>query len=450
MNIDPLDQAFELYSAGRLDAAAQVCRSVLATRPDDTDGNHLLGVIYFRHGDNPNARIYMERATNSAKATAEMHNNLGSVLMGLGDSGAATAAFTRALELKPDYADALNNLGVIHRNEKRIEAAIEAFRKAIALNPNFQQAKNNLRAAYRDVVPGWHFAMMDDRDRNDAYEAAIRRAVPGRTVLDIGCGAGLLSMMSARAGATHVTSCEAVAIIAERARDIVARNGLSSRITVIGRPSYELEVGKDLAQRAEVLVTETFSSGLINEHVLPTVEHAHANLLQPGAAVIPAMSYCIGYLAGGPMLRGMLYAEKINGFDMTAFNDFAPANFGMLLDRFPHEVLSNDTELMRFDLREASFPMASRRVNIEVKKPGIALGVVQWIKLDLDAQTQYENRPSAGAPFNGHWTHVVYRFPKPITVAPGDLVPLVVRHYRTQITVDLVEEEWRPSAPTSF
>jgi len=447
MNIDPLDQAFELYGAGKLDAAAQVCRSVLAMNPDDTEANHLLGVIYFRHGDNVTARTYMERATNSPKATAEMHNNLGSVLMGLGDSQAATAAFNRALELKPDYADALNNLGVIHRNEKRIEAAIEAFRRAIALSRNFPQAKSNLRAAYRDVVPGWHFAMMDDKERNDAYEAAIRRAVPGRYVLDIGCGAGLLSMMSARAGAVHVTSCEAVAIIAERARDIVAKNGLSSRINVIGRPSYELEVGKDLAQRAEVLVTETFSSGLINEHVLPTVEHAHAHLLQPAATVIPATASAIGYLAGGPMLRGMLYAEKINGFDMAPFNDFAPANFGMLLDRFPHEVLSNDVELMKFDLREASFPMGSRRVNIEVKKPGIALGIVQWIKLELDAHTQYENRPSLNAPFNGHWTHVVYRFPKPITVTPGDLVPLGVRHYRTQITVDLVEEEWRQSSP---
>ena len=443
MTQEPLDQAYELYGTGRLDAAAEACRNILAGNPGDCEANHLLGVIYFRHGDNMTARDYMERAARSPQVTAEMHNNLGSVLIGLGDAAGAITAFNKALELKPEYADALNNLGVVHRNEKRIEAAIEAFRRAIALNPNFIQAKNNLRAAYRDVVPGWHFAMMDDKDRNDAYEAAIRRAVPGRNVLDIGCGAGLLTMMSARAGAAHVTSCEAVSVIADRARDIVAKNGFSSRVNVIGRRSSELEVGKDLPQRADVLVTETFSSGLINEHVLPTVEHAHAHLLRPGATVIPAAASAIGYLAGGPMLRGMLYAEKINDFDMTPFNDFAPANFGMLLDRFPHEVLSNDAELIRFDLRDASFPMGTRRVNIEVKKPGIALGIAQWIKLELDAHTQYENRPSPSAPFNGHWTHVLYRFPKPITVAPGDLIPLKISHYRTQITVDLVEEEWR-------
>ena len=446
MNQDPLDQAFDQYRAGRLDAAAQICHGVLARDPDEPEANHLLGVMYFRQGDNVTAREFMLRATLSPKATAEMHNNLGSVFIALGEPDKALEEFNRALALKPDYADAHNNLGVIYRNSRRVEAAIGAFRKAIAINPNFDQAKTNLRAAYRDVVPGWHFAMMDDRERNNAYEAAIRRAVPGKHVLDIGSGAGLLSMMAARAGAAHVTSCEAVGVIAERARDIMARNGLAARITVIGKRSQALVVGQDLPQRAEVLVTETFSSGLINEDVLPTVEDAHARLLAPGAVVIPAAASAIGYLAGGDLLRGMLYVEEINGFDMTPFNDFAPANMGMLLDRFPHEILSNDVELMRFDLRSRNFPMSGRRVNLEVTKKGVALGVVQWIKLELDSETSYENRPSPKAAFNGHWTQVAYRFARPLNVVPGDLVPLQVRHYRTQITVDLVEEEWRSFA----
>jgi len=443
MSQDPLDQAFDQYRAGRLDVAAQICRAILERQPDNSEANHLLGVLYFRQGDNATARVYMQQAIDSPSASAEMHNNFGSVLIALGEPEKAIEAFNRALVLKPEYADAYNNLGVIYRNSRRIEAAIEAFRRAIQINPNFAQAKTNLRAAYRDVVPGWHFAMMDDRERNDAYEAAIKRAAPGKQVLDIGCGAGLLSMMAARAGAAQVTSCEAVGVIAERARDIVARNGLASRVKVIGKRSQQLVVGQDLPRRVDVLVTETFSSGLINEDVLPTVEDAHARLLAPDAVVIPAVASAYGYLAGGDLLRGFLYVEQINGFDFTPFNDFAPANMGMLLDRFPHEVLSNDAELMRFNLRERNFPMSGRRVNLEVTKKGVALGVVQWIKLELDGETTYENRPSPKAAFNGHWTQVAYRFAKPINVSPGDLVPLQVRHYRTQLTVDLVEEEWR-------
>ena len=54
--------------------------------------------------------------------------------------------------------------------------------------------------------------MMNDASRNEAYQLAIRRAIGNRTnlqVLDLGCGAGLLSMMAARAGAERVTAVEA-------------------------------------------------------------------------------------------------------------------------------------------------------------------------------------------------------------------------------------------------
>ena len=71
--------------------------------------------------------------------------------------------------------------------------------------------------------------MMNDASRNEAYQLAIRRAIGNRTnlqVLDLGCGAGLLSMMAARAGAERVTAVEATPILAEMARAVVKRNGL--------------------------------------------------------------------------------------------------------------------------------------------------------------------------------------------------------------------------------
>jgi len=47
-------------------------------------------------------------------------------------------------------------------------------------------------------------------------------------------------------------------------------------------------VGKDIAQRAEVLVTETFSSGTIRGSAAAGLAHAHAKLLQP----YEAMEWC--------------------------------------------------------------------------------------------------------------------------------------------------------------
>jgi predicted nicotinamide N-methyase len=437
--MDRLKEAYAHLGAGRLDEAAAAAKDALGGDPENAEAGHLLGFVYFRLGRTAEARDIMQRAVASPAATPEMQNNFGGILNAIGDPVAARTAFERALALRPDYADALNNLGVVLRDAKRIEEAVAALRRAIAVDPGHAQAKSNLRAAYRDVVPAWHFAMMDDTARNAAFEAAIGRAAPGKRVLDIGTGAGLLAMMAARAGATEVTSCETVALIAERARNIVARNGLAQRVTVIAKPSTELEPGRDMASRAELLVTETFASNLIGEGILPAVEDAHERLLAPGAAVIPAAASVMGYLAGGETLRGMLFVERVRGFDLAPFNDFAPPSLSLLLDHVPHNVLSGDTELLRFDFGERRFPMASGRVTLTATGAGVALGIAQWIRLELDSENRYANRPAPDSAFNGHWTHVLYRFPRPVPVKPGDAVTVSVRHDRTQVTVDLAE-----------
>ena len=84
--------------------------------------------------------------------------------------------------------------------------------------------------------------------------------------------------------------------------------------------------------------------------------------------------------------------------------------------------------------------MDGRRVSVKVTRPGVCFGVAQWIRLELDHATRYENRPIPNAPPNGHWSHVVYRFPKPLPVQAGDVVELLVRSYRTQITVELADQ----------
>jgi type II protein arginine methyltransferase len=436
---DPLTLAIEDFRSARFGEAEERCREMLARNPDYAEANHLLGALRFREGRTEEALAFLKRAAASPRASAEMHNHLGAALYKLGRREAAMAAFERALAIQPGYADALNNMGVIYREEQKSGEAINAFRQAVTLKPELLQAADNLGAAYRDLVPSWHFAMMADSRRNAAYEAAIRRAAPGKRVLDIGTGAGLLALMAARAGAAKVTSCESVPLIAERAREIVMENGLADRITIVPMKSTAMSVPRVMPERAEVLVTETFASGLITEGVLPAVEHAHEYLLTEGAVVIPAAACIMGYLAGGPTLQAMLFVDSIAGFKLSAFNAFAPSMLAASLDHLPHRVLSDDIELMRFDLREKRFPAGGVRLALKATRHGVCAGVAQWIKLELDAQSQYDNRPSAQAEVNGHWTHIVHRFSKLVSVAPGDIVPVLFRHDRTQISIELLE-----------
>jgi type II protein arginine methyltransferase len=74
-------------------------------------------------------------------------------------------------------------------------------------------------------VPRWHFAMMNDEGRNQAFNAAIRNSVTSdSTVLEIGTGAGLLAMMAAKQGAT-VFTCESIPQLASLAEEVIQHNG---------------------------------------------------------------------------------------------------------------------------------------------------------------------------------------------------------------------------------
>src|SRR3954462_7411765 len=94
-------------------------------------------------------------------------------------------------------------------------------------------------------IPRWHFPMLNDGERNDAFATGLERAITaGDIVLDIGSGTGLLAMLAVQAGAGHVYTCEADPVLAEIARQVVATNGLSDRITVLTAMSTDLVVGR--------------------------------------------------------------------------------------------------------------------------------------------------------------------------------------------------------------
>lgn len=61
-----------------------------------------------------------------------------------------------------------------------------------------------MRLSYRT---GIHEEMLKDSVRTGSYRAAIvdnGHLFKGKTVLDVGCGTGILSMFAAKAGAAHV------------------------------------------------------------------------------------------------------------------------------------------------------------------------------------------------------------------------------------------------------
>jgi hypothetical protein len=123
-----------------------------------------------------------------------------------------------------------------------------------------------------------------------------------------------------------------------------------------------------------VLVSEVFGSSVINELVIPTLEHAHAQLLQPGAMVVPKAASARAYLAGGPELEGNLFVDRAAGFTISAMNDFAVSKMGLDVSHVPHDVLSEDFEVFRFDLTQPSILSEKRVIDAVAVRSGRCFG----------------------------------------------------------------------------
>ena len=70
-------------------------------------------------------------------------------------------------------------------------SAIEMCREALTLAPDDAEIATQAEAIVSATVPSWHFRIVKDVARNQAYDSALRRAMsPTTRVLEIGTGTG--------------------------------------------------------------------------------------------------------------------------------------------------------------------------------------------------------------------------------------------------------------------
>ncbi len=131
-----------------------------------------------------------------------------------------------------------------------------------------------------------HEEMLKDRIRTTSYQLAIEKnpgAFKDKIVLDIGAGTGILSIFAARAGAAHVYAIEN-ADIAYYAMDIIAKNGLSDKITVLKGKMEELVLP---VPQVDIIISEWMGYFLMYESMLDCVLWARDKYLAKDGLILP-------------------------------------------------------------------------------------------------------------------------------------------------------------------
>ena len=294
---------------------------------------------------------------------------------------------------------------------------VRPIRPSVQINAGNSFIDN--RGKPRRDFPAWHFAMVNDRPRNETIERAIASLdLAGKTVVEIGSGTGLIALLFARYGAAHVVTCEMNGNLANVAQRIIAATPYAHRITIINESSTVAIQRGLMPRHPDVIFTETLDCGVVGEGFMPIAEDIK-RLAGPDTLVMPRVVTQFAALIDSDSLANLNRAGFACSFDLRLLNDYATGNyFPVHAELHPHRFLSAAVKLREYTY--IGCPDASP-VQVKAKSTGTAHALLSWFT------AQFGCALVANEPFSGsHWHQAFHPLPEEMTITEGENISLVI------------------------
>lgn len=275
-----------------------------------------------------------------------------------------------------------------------------------------------------DKSPGatldYHRSMLADTERTRAFELAIQaRVKPGDTVVDLGCGSGILSCFACRAGARRVYALEVEPVI-ELAKQICRVNGFGDRVVFL----HERSTRARIPEAADVILTETIGNLGLEEGILGWIADARRRFLKPGGSLIPESIALFATLVERP-------EAYLGASDWSALPyglDFSPAqtlacNNPVWIPLPPEACLGEAALLGEVDLVRNERDAFEGQTQVIVTRSGICHGIGGWFRAKLTESISLSNAPPLATP---SWNHGFLPLARPLAVAAGEVFSLRV------------------------
>jgi Ribosomal protein L11 methyltransferase (PrmA) len=262
-----------------------------------------------------------------------------------------------------------------------------------------------------------HRELLLDEVRTNAYRAAIRRVVTSDSVvLDIGTGSGILAFFACEAGARRVFAVEDQHS-ADLATFLSRHLGYADRIEVIHDRSTNIE----LAEPADVLVTETLGAFGFEERILSSIIDARKRLLRPGATIIPRRVELTVVPVELPLVfdrHVSWWQQKPYGLDLSPIAVFA-SNVIYVANVKPDAFLAPPALVIATDMATVASVDVSGHAHFETTRPGMLCGFSGWFRAILAPDVELSNEQPGSS-----WNHTFLPLETPLAIAAGTPVDL--------------------------
>lgn len=249
-----------------------------------------------------------------------------------------------------------------------------------------------------------HHSMVSDSNRTPLIQKAIEKCVkPGMSVLDLGCGTGILTLMALKQGAKTIYACEIDPKALRFAKKKIAKEGFTERVVFFDQLSSEIQ----LPEKVDVILCELVGSLAFNENILPFINDARTRFLKKRGVIIPQ--------------RLSLYAAPLHlEIQNTPREKNSFHHFPFIITQIkPGSLLSKEINLIDVDFLKSDFMGIDCEQKFTISKKSVLTGfggwmIVTWVK-GLTTNT------SPASPLT-HWKQAYLPLAKPKGINPGDQV----------------------------
>ncbi|XP_003736902.3 protein arginine N-methyltransferase 1 isoform X2 [Drosophila pseudoobscura] len=269
---------------------------------------------------------------------------------------------------------------------------------------------------------GIHHEMLSDWVRTNSYRSALlmnSEDVRGKTVLDVGCGTGILSIFASQAGASRIVGIDNSEIV-YTAMDIVRKNNVKNVELVKGR----LEDTELPEAKYDIIISEWMGYFLLYESMLDSIIYAREHHLNPNGIILP--NRCSLSLMGYG--NDKLYAEQVEFWsDVYGVNmrDLAKRSIEEPLMQAvdPRYVLTAAEQIANFDMMtvDLNYSNFTYEFSLKCTQAGRLSAFVGFFDtfFELPREVMFSTSPYHTTT---HWKQTVFFIDQPQEVSWGDVI----------------------------
>lgn len=276
-----------------------------------------------------------------------------------------------------------------------------------------------------------HFSFQEqelkDYARTEAYKNAIlenKHLFKGKTVLDVGCGIGMLSIFAARAGASRVIGVDCSKVI-DLAREIINDNHLDHVITLIRGKLETIELPDGIKQ-VDIIICDWMGQCLFNGAILSTVIYARNKWLKPKVGMMfpDRISLFVTAIEAHKLKDNKIYWwDDVYGFDMTAIGRDAIIE-PLVITVNPKKIVTNSYLIKEIDMYTVVWQDSNivSPFHLKAERDDFVNALVTYFNVEFTKCRKFFTTTINTSPDSmpTHWRQTVFFLDKYLTIKQGE------------------------------